>query len=251
MADVCIYSDEGVSSLCLDQTIRTFNAYGYRVTTLKAYEINRINEFDVFVMPGGRDLPYLDKLGLQGVNLLIQFVENGGTYIGFCAGAYFACNRVEFEIGTTLEVCGSRPLDLFHGTGYGTLYPDVQFVYNSEAGSHASLVRQCNSGLKNMEVNISVYVYYNGGCSFKPASSSVKYETLAVYEDVSGKPPAIISFNHGKGKVLLSGVHPEIDYESLKLARAPAQVVTKLESTQAAKHSFFQAILKTVTKAKA
>ncbi len=28
---------------------------------------------------------------------------------------------------------------------------------------------------------------------------------MAVYEDVSGKPPAIISLNHGKGKVLLSG----------------------------------------------
>lgn len=34
--------------------------------------------------------------------MIRQFVENGGTYIGFCAGAYFACNRVEFEIGTPL-----------------------------------------------------------------------------------------------------------------------------------------------------
>lgn len=33
-----------------------------------------------------------------------EFVEGGGSYLGFCAGAYFACSEVDFEPGTDLAV---------------------------------------------------------------------------------------------------------------------------------------------------
>ena len=28
------------------------------------------------------------------------YVEGGGAYLGLCAGAYYACRRIEFEVGT-------------------------------------------------------------------------------------------------------------------------------------------------------
>ncbi len=28
------------------------------------------------------------------------FVEQGGSYLGLCAGAYYACTAIEFEAGT-------------------------------------------------------------------------------------------------------------------------------------------------------
>jgi hypothetical protein len=31
---------------------------------------------------------------------LAGYVERGGAYLGLCAGAYYACARVEFEPGT-------------------------------------------------------------------------------------------------------------------------------------------------------
>ena len=28
------------------------------------------------------------------------YVEDGGSYLGLCAGAYYACSYVEFDLGT-------------------------------------------------------------------------------------------------------------------------------------------------------
>lgn len=29
-----------------------------------------------------------------------DYVHAGGSYLGLCAGAYYACDRIEFELGT-------------------------------------------------------------------------------------------------------------------------------------------------------
>ena len=43
-----------------------------------------------------------------GVNdksaVIAAFVENGGAYIGLCAGAYYASSFVEFGIGTKYDL---------------------------------------------------------------------------------------------------------------------------------------------------
>ena len=86
-------------------------------------------------MPGGADVPYCQALDGHGNKLirgmqLIQcqysrsrfekqltqgknwavvsadFVEAGGAYLGLCAGAYYACARIEFELGTRYALPG-------------------------------------------------------------------------------------------------------------------------------------------------
>ncbi|KAK9825704.1 hypothetical protein WJX81_008129 [Elliptochloris bilobata] len=57
----------------------------------------------LLVMPGGADLPFCRRLNGAGNALIRGYVERGGSYLGLCAGAYYACRRVEFEIGTRLE----------------------------------------------------------------------------------------------------------------------------------------------------
>lgn len=52
---------------------------------------------------------------------LAEFVEAGGSYLGFCAGAYFAASRVEFEVGTSMEVTGERQLAFFPGVARGSV----------------------------------------------------------------------------------------------------------------------------------
>lgn len=37
------------------------------------------------------------------------YVEGGGAYLGLCAGAYYACRRVEFELGTRHACTAARP----------------------------------------------------------------------------------------------------------------------------------------------
>ena len=69
------------------------------------------------VLGGGYDLGFLQSLGQEGTDEIRSFVLQGGTYIGICAGAYFACDHIEFEKGSKMEVCGNRPLKFYPGTG--------------------------------------------------------------------------------------------------------------------------------------
>jgi biotin--protein ligase len=93
------------------------------------------------VMPGGADLPFCATLDGAGVDLIREFLEEqGGAYIGLCAGAYFASTRVEFEVGdAALAVVGARELALFPGAARGAVAPG--FDYASEAGAAAAALR--------------------------------------------------------------------------------------------------------------
>ncbi|GFR44822.1 hypothetical protein Agub_g6160 [Astrephomene gubernaculifera] len=93
----------------------------------------------LLVMPGGADLPYCRRLNGRGNQLLRAYVEAGGSYLGLCAGAYYACGRVEFEVGGPLQVVGDRELAFFPGTARGAAYPG--FDYTSELGAHAAPLR--------------------------------------------------------------------------------------------------------------
>ena len=55
--------------------------------------------------------------------LVADYVHGGGRYLGLCAGAYYACNRVEFEQGSPMEVQGDRELQFFPGIARGAAYP--------------------------------------------------------------------------------------------------------------------------------
>ena len=55
------------------------------------------------VMPGGADRPYCAALNGEGNRRIRAFVEAGGAYLGLCAGAYYASQRVEFELGSRCE----------------------------------------------------------------------------------------------------------------------------------------------------
>lgn len=44
---------------------------------------------------------------------LSGYVEGGGAYLGLCAGAYYACRRVEFEVGTRHASKAVHPCEEF------------------------------------------------------------------------------------------------------------------------------------------
>jgi biotin--protein ligase len=91
----------------------------------------------MLVMPGGADLPYCRHLNGAGNQLISNFVKvQGGAYLGLCAGAYYGCSRVEFEVGSEIEVVGDRELGFYPGTARGSIYPG--FDYQSEKGARAA-----------------------------------------------------------------------------------------------------------------
>lgn len=169
-------------------------------------------------MPGGADLPYCAHLNGHGNALIREYVEAGGSYLGLCAGAYYACARVEFEVGTRLEVQGDRELCFFPGIAKGSAYKG--FEYESERGAVAAPVRfrrWRTQGQGDREWH-TCRDYVNGGPLFYSKSGSVVgintrlaqgTEVLATYPE-HGHAAAALAVRVGLGMVALCSSHPEL-----------------------------------------
>ena len=195
------------------ETLRGFLEPYYAVSTISTKALQNepwMLKTSALVFPGGADLPFV-KDCKNIIPQIKRFVNQGGIYIGFCAGSYFGSGRCEFAQGNPLlEVTGDRDLALFAGIARGPAY--TGFQYNSEVGSKAvKLVLPDGTGLKT---------YYNGGPLFVDADKYDNVEILAKYVDLvdvscSDLSPtteaaaAVLLCNIGKGKALLTGPHPE------------------------------------------
>ena len=92
--NVLIYSGPGVSQISTFHTLRTLRTLLYPNYTVQLIHPDAVakhpwpSQCALFVMPGGRDVPYLQILSNTGANERIkEYVENGGKYLGICAGA--------------------------------------------------------------------------------------------------------------------------------------------------------------------
>ena len=118
---VFIYSDEGTDKAgiaSIEENCRKRLKLPYRYIKSEDILDGVLQGKNIFVMPGGADLPYCKKLNGLGNRKIRKFIEDGGFYIGICAGAYYACRRINFK-GKDYEVSGDRELELFEGTAEG------------------------------------------------------------------------------------------------------------------------------------
>lgn len=185
----------------------------------------------LLAFPGGRDLGFLASLGEKGCKRIADWVhEEGGRYLGLCAGAYFASTNIVFESGRAgFEVQGERPLKFFSGTCRGTAFPG--FLYDSEEGARDAII--------TLESNIwdqvwrnnpgSLSVYYNGGGYFEEdAQQDRRVMVLARYAELEAKPAAGVLCQVGsRGKAVLWGVHPE--HPSVTAAAKVVNVIDRQE----------------------
>lgn len=212
---IYIYNDIGTSKAGVQNCKDAIHALNPRLYVAK--EINAEQTISgewrkdavAFLMPGGADLPYCKKLNGKGNAQIKEYVETGGAYIGFCAGAYYGSHYCEFHKGDTrgYEVLGERGLSFFPGSAVGPVL--APYDYASKLGSRVAKIQW----LKNTEI---YNVYFNGGCYFKDANQYPNVQILAHYNNkgFEGRA-AIVECHVGKGKALLSGVHPESSVENL------------------------------------
>ena len=266
-AKVLIYNDDncGASEECVLWTISSLtqcleslkqNGYcsQYSIDTTTASQVlsgEWRHTTKLLVMPGGRDLPYVEALAGKGNEMIKEFVISGGAYLGLCAGGYYGASEVEFEKSNpSLRICGSRELRFFPGKACGTILPGFQ--YESHKGAHSVTIQTINSTAIETPVlnNSTINVYYNGGCEFVPnkeASKKQPYNVIAMYQkcDQCETGYAIISCNHGNGCVVLSGVH--IETEPAALGHLP-QLVPSITSTDTVRRQLFASIIKYLLK---
>ncbi|KAJ2787458.1 biotin holocarboxylase synthetase [Coemansia interrupta] len=264
--NVLVYSGPGVSSnsqTFLMRTLRQFLSHRYAIIPVDQTML-RTQPWEtkaaLFVMPGGRDLPYTVELNGDINRRIRQWVQNGGRYLGLCAGGYYGSGRCEFEPGTPIEIIGSRELAFFSGSCIGTAYPG--YDYKSETGARAAEVTVDQSAF-NVSQKLwksdpsHVRIYYNGGGYFVPEESDTNVTVLVRYAPDVTNPhnrsqkvadaAAAISCKVGRGVAVLTGLHPEYAWSFL----APSsfvephnrQTVSLLRSHDAYRRRLFGAML--------
>lgn len=209
--NVLVYDGPGASKKSLAyslSTLKTLLLPHYTVQTITPKALANepwAGNCALLVLPGGRDLPYVDALAKSNA-LIVKYVREGGAFLGLCAGAYYACSRVEWEVGTHQEVSGSRSLCFFNGVGRGCTYPG--FKYEGEEGARATSLLVYNSQ-SNAEERYDG-IYYNGGGEFIGAETLEDTTILAKYTEGDGAGKAAGVFCRvEKGRALLWGTHPE------------------------------------------
>lgn len=206
--NILVYDGPGVSKTSLSftlSTLRTLLLPNYTVQSISPRTLSTDpwrSNCALLVVPGGRDVPYLQALEKANAGI-VDYVRGGGKYLGICAGAYYACRRLEWEVGSDKEVSGNRPLGFFKGVGRGCVYPG--FEYESENGARAVKVRLASD-------SVAEGLYYNGGGEFVDAQRIEGTKVLAKYADddvVNEDKAAAVLCTIDKGLAALWAIHPE------------------------------------------
>ncbi len=202
--NICIYAGPGVSKDSQAHTehmLHQFVGCRYQIHFLEPDEVKSgdwCQNAALFVLPGGADIPYVRRLTPQANLIIRKFVQEGGSFLGICAGSYYASSYVSFAVGSTQSVQGPRELAFFPDKVVGPcLLP-----YNHKTYSGA-----CAANL--LLPNVSLNVFFNGGGYFHNASQYPEITVLAKYTHEPAQPAAIIQREFTKGRVVLSGVHFE------------------------------------------
>ena len=202
---VAIFDDAGGSEKGppnLERCLPT--AEGFHTERVTAADIREgaLDRFDVVIHPGGSGSKQAAALEESGRTAERRFVEQGGGFVGICAGSYLASAHYPWSLG----LIDARVVDREHwarGTG------DVQIALTPAA-------RKVFAADKD-----EVTIYYGQGPLLAPAEHDdiPDYQLLARYETEiaeKGAPhgvmkgtTAIVRGTFGKGRVFCFSPHPE------------------------------------------
>ncbi len=206
MVSIGIYADQGVNpdgvlalSLCLADANISFMAIGNEEINSNSFA----KKVAAILMPGGWAEQYNQGINEKGAKRLQNFVEDGGGYLGICAGAFYSAKEIKWA-GETIPY----DIDLFPGVpspptftlpawpGYTMAEMDIQT-------SHPLATK----------LPKTIQVLYYGGPSLNAKTDQV-VSVLARF--ANGRQAAIVSFEKERGRVFLSAVHLEYDLNSMR-----------------------------------
>jgi len=231
-ADVAIYNDTaltdgGAWQEGLEGIKAMLNSYGYSHEDITPNDVNTNGNlqslYKVIVFGGGWAAGYNTYINAQGIINIRNFVEWGGGYFGICAGAYFASDFIYWkpDVESKGETYDYR-LSLFKGVGIGPVLGIK--TWTSPTGCSSGIIS--GAAMTTVTVNTMIipsvgtdlHILYFGGPAFTQFLDVSKKAIVVATYKVPGFPadgkPAMILFSKGKGKVFLSGPHPEISFDN-------------------------------------
>lgn len=209
-ANVAIYTDNGVGTW--EDGINAFENFldwkGISHERILALDINNTDLrplYDAIYFPGGYAWYYKLAINENGLQNIRDLVASGGGYLGICAGAYFACDSVQWEEEGLLDY----PLDLFDGVAAGA----IDEIAPWDSYTMTTLNMNTNNIINQFEPAIERMLYY-GGPIFRPHSGT-NVDTIAGWASRNDSL-AMLNFEYENGRVLLLGPHPEIEEDSAR-----------------------------------
>jgi glutamine amidotransferase-like uncharacterized protein len=161
-----------------------------------------LGAYDVLIIPGGSGSKQAAELEDAGRQAVRDFVQDGGGYVGICAGSYLATTHYDWSLG----LINARVWDRAHW---------------ARGGGDVAL-SMTDAGLRLLGQGGTVVVHYNQGPLLVPDDKPQLpgYEVLATFEtevaDKGAQPGsmvgthAIIRSRFGTGRVICYSPHPEV-----------------------------------------
>ncbi len=243
------YEDDGVWEEEVSALKAMFFNYGWSYKIIDDTDIkNGIlvsgtnRNYKALIAPGGWALTREYKVGLDGDSNIRNFVTNGGNYIGFCAGAYWASDIVDWAQTAT---GGNGEYNQENDYTEYNYHMDLLFASAKgpfgwtpwNGGDTASFqiagINSANPIMSLIEMPDTTRFFYYGGPFFTNFTSTPdNYEIWVRTIPPAGtipearigeNKPAVIKFNYGIGNVVLFSYHPEIligsDADNIKLTQ--------------------------------
>ena len=188
-----------------------------------------LTNFDVALFPGGNGHIQAAVLGEEGLKNVKSFVQNGGNYIGICAGAYLAISGYPWS----LRILNARTISTNWARGIGTVKVEITAKGHEIFGNEVTMFG----------------CHYGNGPVIKPAGLEdlPAFETLAYFRSEMaehGTPagiminsPAIYTAPFGRGRVICFTPHTEMTpgYEWMIGSAVKWLTETKTNATTIAK----------------
>ncbi len=176
----------------------------FEVRRLKAADIREgtLSSCDVLLVPGGSGSAQAKELEAAGCEAVRKFVDGGGGYVGFCAGAYLASSHYPWSLG----ILDAKVIDTEHWA----------------RGTGVVKIRLTKEGRRLMGTKDEwVEIEYAQGPLLGPGGKAElsDFETLATYETEIAKKGApegvmkgtvaVAAGSFGRGRVFCFSPHPE------------------------------------------
>jgi len=201
-----VYNGPGASPTCANASLEILaDAPNFEAKFISAEEIQtgKLRDFDVVLFPGGSGNGESRAIGDAGWRELRAFLNDGGGYLGTCAGAYMGLVNLSRDAGRLINA------KLQEGN-----WERGEAILEIELTDEGKRVCGDRSG--------RLTIAYQNGPVMLPAQYEPlpEYDVLAYFrtevaENDSPKgvqidSPAIIAAPYGKGRVILCSPHPEL-----------------------------------------
>ncbi|MFX1485170.1 MAG: BPL-N domain-containing protein [Promethearchaeota archaeon] len=185
---VAIYGGVGVLSSSMDALDNMFLWMNASVDLIYAFQIlnGTLDSYDIIVFPGGSAISYSQGLGTEGLDIIRNFVMNGGSYFGICGGSLFATNAI---------------LGLFNGS-YSNPINGTDIYLTEMNVNH-------NSTGPDLSTEPDSYLTMYWGSAYFYGDDMSNVIPICTYP--SNNRPGMIAFSYGQGTVFLSSPHPEYE----------------------------------------